>query len=148
MQLGSDPKDASEPGTIRVHSITSRLRFLEIFFECNRIIIDIVSFFGYASIGEVNGMKNRDLYLTQLIQFKDKKLIKVITGLRRSGKSTLLSLFENHLITSGVDKNHIIRMNFESFEFDEITSHKELHAYIKERIHDTSKKHYDCTPKS
>ena len=87
-------------------------------------------------------MKNRDLYLNQLIQFKDKKLIKVITGLRRSGKSTLLSLFENHLITSGVDRNHIIRMNFESFEFDEITNYKELHAYINKRILDPDKRHY------
>ena len=87
-------------------------------------------------------LKNRDLYLNQLIQFKDKKLIKVITGLRRSGKSTLLSLFENHLITSGVDRNHIIRMNFESFEFDEITNYKELHAYINKRILDPDKRHY------
>ncbi|WP_313017706.1 ATP-binding protein [Acetoanaerobium noterae] len=87
-------------------------------------------------------MKNRDLYLNQLIKFKDKKLIKVITGLRRSGKSTLLSLFENHLITSGVDKNHIIRMNFESFEFDEITNYKELHEYINKRILDPNKRHY------
>ena len=87
-------------------------------------------------------LKNRDLYLNQLIKFKDKKLIKVITGLRRSGKSTLLSLFENHLITSGVDRNHIIRMNFESFEFDEITNYKELHAYINKRILDPNKRHY------
>ena len=87
-------------------------------------------------------LKNRDLYLNQLIQFKDKKLIKVITGLRRSGKSTLLSLFENHLITSGVDRNHIIRMNFESFEFDEITNYKELHEYINKRILDPNKRHY------
>jgi hypothetical protein len=87
-------------------------------------------------------MKNRELYLNQLIQFRDKKLIKVITGLRRSGKSTLLSLFENHLITSGVDTKQIIRMNFESFEFDGITSYKELHAYIKEHIIDKNKKHY------
>lgn len=87
-------------------------------------------------------MKNRDLYLDQLVQFKDKKLIKVITGLRRSGKSTLLSLFENHLIASGVKRKQIIRINFESFEFNEITSYKELHAYIKERMNDTNKKYY------
>ncbi|SMP57204.1 ATP-binding protein [Anoxynatronum buryatiense] len=87
-------------------------------------------------------MKNRDLYLNQLIKFRDKKLIKVITGLRRSGKSTLLLLFENHLIASGVNKNHIIRMNFESFEFDDITTYKELHAYITERIADKNIKHY------
>lgn len=87
-------------------------------------------------------MRNRDLYLKQLIQFKDKTLIKVITGLRRCGKSTLLSLFENHLIQSGVAKDHIIRMNFESFEFDEIISYKELHAYINERLTNTRDKHY------
>lgn len=87
-------------------------------------------------------VKNRDLYLNQLIKFRDKKLIKVITGLRRTGKSTLLSLFENHLISCGVENDHIIRMNFESFEFDEITSYKELHAYINERIIDKNEKHY------
>ena len=87
-------------------------------------------------------MKNRNLYLKHLIQFRDKKLIKVITGLRRSGKSTLLSLFENHLIASGVENDHIIRMNFESFEFDEITTYKELHAYINDRIIDKNEKHY------
>lgn len=86
-------------------------------------------------------MKSRDLYLNQLIKFKDKSLIKVITGLRRSGKSTLLSLFENYLGENGVDKKHIIRMNFESFEFDDITSYKDLHKYINDRIVD-NKRHY------
>ncbi len=87
-------------------------------------------------------MKNRDLYLKQLIQYRDKPLIKVITGLRRCGKSTLLSLFENHLFENGVSNDHIIRMNFESFEFDEITSYKELHAYIKKRLINNIDKHY------
>lgn len=87
-------------------------------------------------------MKNRDLYLRQLIQYRDKPLIKVITGLRRCGKSTLLSLFENYLIEKDVEKNHIIRMNFESFEFDEITSYKELHAYIQDRLINSRDKHY------
>ena len=87
-------------------------------------------------------MKNRDIYLTRLIKFKNKPLIKVITGIRRCGKSTLLSLFENHLIASGVEKDHIIRMNFESFEFDGIYSYKELYAYIKERLKCNSNKHY------
>ncbi|KDR94634.1 hypothetical protein SAMN02745945_02630 [Peptoclostridium litorale DSM 5388] len=87
-------------------------------------------------------MKNRDLYLTQLINFRDKPLIKVITGIRRCGKSTLLSLFEKHLLESGVSKNHIIRMNFESFEFDEISNYKELHAYIKGKLVSDIDKHY------
>ena len=87
-------------------------------------------------------MKNRDLYLTQLIKYRDKPLIKVITGIRRCGKSTLLSLFKNHLIESGVLKDHIIRMNFESFEFDDISSYKELHTYIKNKLVNNFDKHY------
>lgn len=87
-------------------------------------------------------MKNRDLYLTQLIRFRDKPLIKVITGIRRCGKSTLLSLFENHLMASGVTQDHIIRMNFESFQFDEISDYKKLHTYIKKRLKNSSDRHY------
>ncbi len=75
-------------------------------------------------------MKKRDEYLSKLIQYQEKPLIKVITGIRRCGKSSLLSLFENHLQENGVAKDHIIRMNFESFAFDEITTYRELHAYI------------------
>ncbi|MZQ99266.1 MAG: AAA family ATPase [Acidaminobacter sp.] len=87
-------------------------------------------------------MKNRVLYLSKLIQFKDKPLIKVITGIRRCGKSTLLSLFEKHLIADGTAKAHVIRINLESFEFDEITTYKALHAYIKERMHDNTPRYY------
>jgi len=87
-------------------------------------------------------MKNRDLYLSELIQFKDTPLIKVITGIRRCGKSTLLSLFENYLIESGVEADHIIRMNFESFEFDNITSYKEMHAQIQNKLVNKKVKHY------
>ncbi|MDW7670531.1 MAG: ATP-binding protein [Bacillota bacterium] len=87
-------------------------------------------------------MKKRDLYLEKLIQFKDKPLIKVITGIRRCGKSTLLSLFNAYLMESGVPEDHIIRMNFESFDFDQITSYQELHAYISEKITHRSEVHY------
>jgi predicted AAA+ superfamily ATPase len=87
-------------------------------------------------------MKKRDIYLKQLIKFKDKSLIKVITGIRRCGKSTLLSLFENHLKESGIEADQIIRMNFESFEFDELTNYKELHKYIDEQLIDIDKKYY------
>lgn len=87
-------------------------------------------------------MKKRDLYLTQLIKYRDKPLIKVITGIRRCGKSTLLSLFKKHLIESGVSKDHIIRMNFESFEFHDISSYKELYSYIKDKLVNPVDKHY------
>lgn len=87
-------------------------------------------------------MKSRNLYLNQLIQYKDKPLIKVITGLRRCGKSTLLSLFENHLLDNGVDKTQIIRINFESFKLDELKSYKKLYEYIDARMDSKENKYY------
>lgn len=87
-------------------------------------------------------MKSRDIYLTQLIHFRDKPLIKVITGIRRCGKSTLLSLFAEHLLQSGIDADHIIRMNFESFDFAELTDFKDMHAYIKQRMTQAQDRYY------
>lgn len=87
-------------------------------------------------------MKKRDLYLNQLIQFKDKPLVKVITGIRRCGKSTLLSLFEMYLQSCGVPEDHVIRMNFESFEFDEIRKYTHLYAYIKGKMTCLDEKYY------
>jgi predicted AAA+ superfamily ATPase len=87
-------------------------------------------------------VKSRDIYLTQLIHFRDKPLIKVITGIRRCGKSTLLSLFAEHLLQSGIDADHIIRMNFESFDFAELTDFKDMHAYIKQRMTQAQDRYY------
>ena len=79
-------------------------------------------------------MRNREIYMKKLLSFKDKKLIKVITGMRRCGKSTLLDLFEQRLLNDGVKKENIIKMNFESMEFDEITDYKQLYKYLREKI--------------
>ena len=76
-------------------------------------------------------MKIRHKYLNQLIAFRDKSPIKVITGVRRCGKSSLLELFEKHLLSEGVPKESIIKMNLESLEFDSIRDYKLLHDYIK-----------------
>lgn len=84
-------------------------------------------------------MKKRDFYLSQLIQFKDKPLIKVITGMRRCGKSSLLSLFKEYLKARRVTERQIIFMNFESMEYDSIKTHKDLYAYLKTRINNTKK---------
>jgi predicted AAA+ superfamily ATPase len=81
-------------------------------------------------------MKNRDLYLSQLIPFKDKSSIKVISGVRRCGKSTLLDLYEQYLLNEGVAPASIIRMNFESLEFEEITSARRLYDTIKAQLRD------------
>jgi hypothetical protein len=87
-------------------------------------------------------MKKRDLYLNQLINFRDKPLIKVITGIRRCGKSTLLALFEEYLLGTGVPAARIIRINFEALEFDAIRNYKDLYTYIKNKMTGSKEKHY------
>ena len=78
-------------------------------------------------------LKNRDIYLKQLIAFQDKEPIKVVTGIRRSGKSKLLSLMVKHLLDEGKEKNQIIEMHFEKMEFSLMT-YKEVYDYVKSKI--------------
>lgn len=78
-------------------------------------------------------LKKRDLYLNQLIAFQDTEPVKVITGIRRCGKSSLLKLMIQHLLAGGVEPEQIITMNFESMDYRGMTV-EELYAYVKERI--------------
>ena len=78
-------------------------------------------------------LKKRDLYLNQLIAFQDKEPIKVITGIRRSGKSKLLLLMIKHLLDEGKSKEQIIEMHFEKMDFSLMT-YKEVYDYVKSRI--------------
>jgi uncharacterized protein len=87
-------------------------------------------------------MKKRDLYLDQLINFKDKPLIKVITGIRRCGKSTLLALYADYLRNSQVNADHIISINFEAFEFDAITTYQDLYFHINNKMTSSIGKYY------
>ena len=80
-----------------------------------------------------NKLKNRDLYLDKLISFCDMEPVKVVTGIRRCGKSSLLKLMVEYLLEErSVSKECIIEMNFESFEFKDMTE-KDLYNYVKER---------------
>ena len=81
----------------------------------------------------VKTLKNRDLYLNRLIAFRDIEPVKVVTGIRRCGKSSLLNLMVNHLISEGILNEQIIKMNFESYEFRNMTS-DDLYAYVKSRV--------------
>ncbi|MEA1877943.1 MAG: ATP-binding protein [Bacteroidota bacterium] len=83
----------------------------------------------------------RDLYLNQLLEFMDKPLIKVITGIRRSGKSVILKLLQEELEARLIEKDRIIYLNFESFEFSDIDKADKLYFYVKERI-TGKKRHY------
>jgi predicted AAA+ superfamily ATPase len=76
----------------------------------------------------------RKLYLDKLIGFKDKKLIKIITGIRRCGKSTLFELYQQYLMHNGVEKEQIISVNFEDVDVSELKDYKKLHKYIKDKL--------------
>ena len=72
-------------------------------------------------------------YMNLLKEWQNKNIIKVVTGIRRCGKSTLLEMFRNHLAENGVDTNQIISINFEALEVEELTNYKALYTYITER---------------
>ncbi len=74
----------------------------------------------------------RKEYLEKLIAFKDKQLIKVVTGIRRCGKSTLLEMFRDYLLKNGIMPEQIISLNFEDFDNEELCDARKLYAYIKE----------------
>jgi len=79
-------------------------------------------------------MIKREEYLNKLITFKDKELIKVITGIRRCGKSTLFKLFQNYLLENGVNKSQIININFEDIQFEHLTDYKVLYNEISKQL--------------
>ena len=79
-------------------------------------------------------MIERPNYLADLISFKEKDLIKIVTGIRRCGKSTLFDLYIEYLEKNGVDKNQIIRMNLEDYEFNDIENYNDLYNYVNSRL--------------
>lgn len=81
---------------------------------------------------ESHELKNRDRYLKKLIGFQDTEPVKVITGIRRCGKSSLLKLMIRHLRETGIGQEQIVEMNFESHDFRSMTS-DEVYHYVKDR---------------
>lgn len=79
-------------------------------------------------------MVERKEYLDQLIQWKDEQVIKVVTGIRRCGKSTLLTQYQSWLKDSGISENQIISVNFEELEYEELLDYKKLYEYLKARL--------------
>ena len=81
----------------------------------------------------------RDYYLNKLISKRNNKLIKIVTGIRRCGKSYLLDpIFKNYLLDNGVDENHIIKLELDSIENEEYTNPKKLYEYVMERANDNN----------
>lgn len=78
-------------------------------------------------------LKERKIYLDKIIGFKDTEPVKIITGIRRSGKSSLLKLMVAHLKENGIQDEQIVEMNFEAFSFKDMTA-SDVYGYVKERI--------------
>lgn len=81
----------------------------------------------------VRALKPRDFYLNKLIAFKDTEPVKVVTGIRRCGKSSLLKLMIAWLKEQGISDDAIVEMNFESFAYKDMSA-DDVYAYVKERI--------------
>lgn len=82
---------------------------------------------------ESHELKKRESYLNKLIAFQDTEPVKVVTGIRRCGKSSLLKLMVQHLRESGVSEEQLVEMNFESHDFKDMTSDM-LYDYVKQRV--------------
>ena len=83
-------------------------------------------------------MLKRELYLKRIRDFYDSDLIKILVGIRRCGKSVILEQIIGELKNKGINEDHIIYVNFEFIEFEELTDYKKLNNYIKEKIKDSS----------
>ncbi len=79
-------------------------------------------------------MVERREYLNELIQWKDEQVIKAVTGIRRCGKSTLLTQYQAWLKANGVPDEQIVSVNFEELEYEELLDYKKLYAYLKDRL--------------
>lgn len=87
-------------------------------------------------------MFQRPVYLNQIIKFKDSDFIKVITGVRRSGKSVLLMLYKEYLKNENVKDDHIIYMNFESYDYQTITTEDKFRRKLDQLIPEDNEKVY------
>lgn len=86
-------------------------------------------------------MLKREMYLSRIRGFYDSDLIKILVGIRRCGKSVILKQIMNELKERKIDESHIIYINFELIEYEELQDYKKLNTYIKEKILD-EKKYY------
>ena len=77
---------------------------------------------------------DRKEYLDFLVKSKDRQIIKIVSGVRRCGKSTLFEIYKDFLLENGVEKNQITSINFEDMDYEELTDYKKLYEYIKSKM--------------
>lgn len=76
----------------------------------------------------------RKEYLNKLITWKDKQWIKIVTGVRRCGKSVFLKMYQDYLKNNGVKESQIVTIIFEDLDYEELTNYKKLYNYLKEKL--------------
>ena len=101
-------------------------------FSVKTFIFDYFIVYYYRN--EVLTMINRKTYLDKLIENKDRQIIKVVTGVRRSGKSTLFTLYMDWLKSTGIALEQIIFINLEDLAFESLLDYRTLHDYIQSRL--------------
>ena len=79
-------------------------------------------------------MVERKIYMDKIKKLQDQQIIKVVTGVRRCGKSTLLRQFQSYLLNTGVEQEQIIAINFEDVENEGLLDYHALHSYVTERL--------------
>lgn len=79
-------------------------------------------------------MIERREYLNQLVSWKDQKIIKILTGVKGCGKSSILKLYQEYLLENGVDQSQIISINFEDLKYKDLLDYHKLYQYIKDRL--------------
>lgn len=91
---------------------------------------------------EMSILVKRKEYLDRLIQWKDEQVIKVVTGIRRCGKSTLLLQYQSWLKLNGISEKQIVSINFEELEYEDIQDYRKLYSYLKEHLCEGEKAYF------
>ena len=80
-------------------------------------------------------------YLNWLIKWKERQIIKVVTRVRRCGKSTLFEIYQDYLLENGVEKEQIIALNFEDFDYEDLVHYRALYQYVQQYLHPDKENH-------
>ncbi len=76
----------------------------------------------------------RDYYISKLETWRDKQMVKILTGIRRSGKSTIMKLYQHHLIRNGINQNQILHLNFEDLSVEPLLDYHKLYEYVTQHL--------------
>lgn len=76
----------------------------------------------------------RDYYISKLETWRDKQMVKILTGIRRSGKSTIMKLYQQHLIRNGINRNQILHLNFEDMSVEPLLNYHKLYEYVTQHL--------------